>query len=121
MSDFTKGLYIGGMKPDELKLSEDCDVIFATYSLAHEGLDIPALDTLIMASPKSDIVQSVGRILRETTGKVNTPYIVDIVDAWGPFQYQYFKRTKYYKSAGFSFTQEQSETPLSGYAFQEEE
>ena len=121
VSDFTKGLYIGGMKPDELKLSEDCDVIFATYSLAHEGLDIPALDTLIMASPKSDIVQSVGRILRETTGKVNTPYIVDIVDAWGPFQYQYFKRTKYYKSAGFSFTQEQSETPLSGYAFQEEE
>ena len=123
---FTKGLYIGGMKPDELKLSEDCDVIFATYSLAHEGLDIPALDTLIMASPKSDIVQSVGRILRETTGKVNTPYIVDIVDIWGPFQYQFFKRTKYYKSAGFSFSEnerpERPEEPaLGGYAFQDEE
>jgi superfamily II DNA or RNA helicase len=127
-SDFTKGLYIGGMKPGELKLSEECDVIFATYSLAHEGLDIPALDTLIMASPKSDIVQSVGRILRETTGKVNTPYIVDIVDAWGPFQYQYFKRTKYYKSAGFSVSSEApSEAPSEaagivslGYAFIEE-
>lgn len=125
-SDFTKGLYIGGMKPEELKLSEDCDVIFATYSLAHEGLDIPALDTLIMASPKSDIVQSVGRILRETTGKVNTPYIVDIVDNWGPFQYQYFKRTKYYKSAGFSFSEpcnepEGPEEPgLGGYAFQDD-
>lgn len=122
--DFTKGLYIGGMKPDELKLSEECDVIFATYSLAHEGLDIPALDTLIMASPKSDIVQSVGRILRETVGKVNTPFIVDIVDAWGPFQYQYFKRTKYYKSAGFSFGPEKPEgpeRPVVGYAFQDEE
>lgn len=125
LGEFTKGLYIGGMKPDELKLSEECDVIFATYSLAHEGLDIPALDTLIMASPKSDIVQSVGRILRETTGKVNTPYIVDIVDAWGPFQYQYFKRTKYYKSAGFSFSEreassETKEVSLGGYAFQDE-
>jgi predicted helicase len=69
--------------------------------LAHEGLDIPVLDTLIMASPKSDIVQSVGRILRETVGKKNNPYIIDIVDMWGPFQYQFFKRSKYYKSAGF--------------------
>ena len=126
VGSFTKGLYIGGMKPDELKLSEECDVIFATYSLAHEGLDIPSLDTLIMASPKSDIVQSVGRILRETIGKVNTPYIVDIVDNWGPFQYQYFKRTKYYKSAGFSFeldtdTETTTDTnSLGEYAFQED-
>jgi predicted helicase len=95
------GLYIGGMKAEQLKESEACDAIFATYSLAHEGLDIPVLDTLIMASPKSDIVQSVGRILRETMGKKNNPYIIDIVDMWGPFQYQFFKRSKYYKSAGF--------------------
>jgi superfamily II DNA or RNA helicase len=120
------GLYIGGMKAEELKTSEQCDVILATYSLAHEGLDIPALDTLIMASPKSDIVQSVGRILRETIGKQNTPYVADVVDLWGPFQYQYYKRCKYYKSAGFSFNKgdkedkEDKEYKLQGYAFQEE-
>lgn len=101
IEDRTFGLYIGGMKAEQLKESEGCDAIFATYSLAHEGLDIPVLDTLIMASPKSDIVQSVGRILRETIGKKNNPYIIDIVDMWGPFQYQFFKRSKYYKSAGF--------------------
>lgn len=101
LEDRTFGLYIGGMKAEQLKESESCDAIFATYSLAHEGLDIPVLDTLIMASPKSDIVQSVGRILRETIGKKNNPYIIDIVDMWGPFQYQFFKRSKYYKSAGF--------------------
>lgn len=117
LKEFNPGLYMGGMKPDELKASEECDVILATYSLAHEGLDIPALDTLIMASPKSDIVQSVGRILRETIGKQNMPYVADIVDKWGPFEYQYFKRCKYYKSAGFSYT---TEPPLlGGYAFQE--
>lgn len=119
LQDFNPGLYIGGMKPNELKASEECDVILATYSLAHEGLDIPALDTLIMASPKSDIVQSVGRILRETLGKQNTPYVADIVDAWGPFEYQYFKRCKYYKSAGFSYSGEDTASHgLRGYAFQ---
>jgi len=108
-SSYSAGLYIGGMKPEELKESEQADVIFATYSLAHEGLDIPTLDTLIMASPKSDIVQSVGRILRETIGKSNTPLVLDIVDMWGPFKYQFFKRCKYYKSAGFSIKEEEEE------------
>jgi len=109
---YSSGLYIGGMKPEELKESEQTDVIFATYSLAHEGLDIPTLDTLIMASPKSDIVQSVGRILRETIGKSNTPLVLDIVDIWGPFQYQFYKRCKYYKSAGFSITLKEPEPPI---------
>ena len=106
----TFGLYIGGMKAEQLKESEECDAIFATYSLAHEGLDIPVLDTLIMASPKSDIVQSVGRILRETIGKKNNPYILDIVDMWGPFQYQFFKRSKYYKEAGFHIQKKSTES-----------
>lgn len=111
LEDRTFGLYIGGMKAEQLKESEECDTIFATYSLAHEGLDIPVLDTLIMASPKSDIVQSVGRILRETIGKKNNPYIIDIVDMWGPFQYQFFKRSKYYKSAGFHVSTTRAEEP----------
>ena len=104
------GLYIGGMKPHDLKRSEDCAVIFATFSLAYEGLDIPALDTLVLASPKSDIVQSVGRILRETKGKQNDPCVIDIIDQWGPFKYQYFKRSKYYKSTGFKIVGQTTET-----------
>lgn len=105
------GLYIGGMKPDELKRSEECSVIFATFSLAYEGLDIPALDTLILASPKSDIVQSVGRILRETKGKQNDPCVIDIIDQWGPFRYQFFKRAKYYKATGFKILGLQKKEP----------
>ena len=96
----TLGLYLGGMKSDELKYSETCDVILGTYSLAHEGLDIPSLDTLIMATPKSNIIQSVGRILRETPGKQNRPKIIDIIDQWGPFYAQYKKRCNYYSQLG---------------------
>jgi superfamily II DNA or RNA helicase len=112
---YTGGLYIGGMKPDDLKKSEEASVIFATFSLAYEGLDIPVLDTLILATPKSDIVQSVGRILRETEGKQNDPCVIDIIDEWGPFKYQFFKRSKYYKATGFHIKRDQPD--MSGYLF----
>lgn len=115
----TGGLYIGGMKPDDLKKSEEASVIFATFSLAYEGLDIPVLDTLILATPKSDIVQSVGRILRETKGKQNDPCVVDIIDQWGPFKYQFFKRSKYYKATGFCIQRDQPEDVVNGYLFVE--
>ena len=122
----TAGLYIGGMKPDALKESEEKQIIIATYSLAHEGLDIPKLDSLILASPKSDVVQACGRIMRETKGKLHEPYIVDIVDAVGPMMAQHSKRKQFYKKSGFQFhgkvkeIELAEETPsqeLSGYAF----
>jgi superfamily II DNA or RNA helicase len=96
------GLYIGGMKAEELAESETKSLIIGTFTLAHEGLDIPALDTLILSTPKSYIVQAVGRILRETPGKTNHPLVMDVVDHWGPFKGQYYKRQKYYKSTGFT-------------------
>ena len=65
----TSGLYMGGMKEEDLAESSKKQIIFATFSQAHEGLDIPTLDTVILATPKSDIVQSIGRIMRETKGK----------------------------------------------------
>lgn len=58
------------------------NLLFATYGLAKEGLDIPRLDRLILASPhrdKATIIQSVGRIERKFEGK-KTPIAYDIVD-----------------------------------------
>lgn len=120
--DYDVGLYIGGMKNHELMKSEKCKIIIATYSLAHEGLDIPTLDTLIMASPKVDITQSVGRILRETPGKLHDPLIIDIVDQWGCFISQFKKRMKVYKDTGFYVNQDKSrkdDKKLTGYQFVE--
>jgi superfamily II DNA or RNA helicase len=95
------GLYIGGMTEEELKKSEACSVIIATYGLATEGLDIPALDTLVLSTPKSDVVQASGRILRECLGKTNDPLIIDVVDHIGMFYAQFNKRKNYYLGAGF--------------------
>ena len=97
----TSGLYMGGMKEADLAESSKKRIIFATFSQAHEGLDIPTLDTVILATPKSDIVQSIGRIMRETKGKKNNPHIYDIFDQWAICHAMYKKRLKVYKQGGF--------------------
>ena len=74
-----------------------------TFSQAQEGLDIPVLDTIILASPKSDVKQAVGRILRETEGKTNYALILDIRDKWGLLSNMYYKRRALYKKSGFEF------------------
>ena len=61
----TFGYYVGGMKQKELKLSEKNHILLGTFTMASEGMDIPDLDSVIFASPKSDIRQSIGRILRK--------------------------------------------------------
>jgi superfamily II DNA or RNA helicase len=94
----TVGYYIGGMKETELKLSEGKQIIIATYSMASEGLDIKTLSTLVMATPRTDIEQSVGRILRE---KHNDPIIVDIIDGHEPFKNQWCKRKAFYKKENY--------------------
>ena len=61
----SRGFYVGGMKPDQLRESQEKDIILATFSMAAEGMDIPKLDTVILGSPKSDVEQSVGRVFRK--------------------------------------------------------
>lgn len=118
------GLYMGQMKQSELEESEKKQVIIATYSLAHEGLDIPKLDSLIMATSKGDVVQAVGRILRETPGKMHEPYVIDVVDNLAPMMNQYRKRALFYKKSGFSFEDKPVETEeltkLNSYSFVED-
>lgn len=87
------GYYIGGMKANDLKESESKKLILATYQMAAEALDIKSLTTLILATPKTDIVQACGRILRE---KHDNPLIIDIVDTHDVFKRQFEKRKKFY-------------------------
>jgi superfamily II DNA or RNA helicase len=101
LGDALSGLYVGGMKEAELALSAEKRVVVATFQLAQEGLDIPVLDTVILSTPKSDITQSIGRIMRETKGKLNDPLIYDVADHWSVFHAMYRKRCKIYAEGGF--------------------
>ena len=94
----TVGYYVGGMKEPALKKSESCQIIIATYAMASEALDIKTLTTLVLATPKTDIVQAVGRILRV---KHERPLVIDIVDSHDVFLSQWQKRRKYYMSNNY--------------------
>ena len=89
------GFYVGGMKEKDLKLSETKKVLLGTYSMSSEGMDIPSLNTLILASPKSDIEQSIGRIQRKAHEL--TPKIYDIIDNFSTFGNQKNKRLALYR------------------------
>ena len=89
----TVGYYIGGMKEKDLKISEGKKVVVATYAMASEGLDIKTLSSLIMATPKSNVEQCIGRILRT---KHERPLVIDIVDQHELFHKQWLKRKRFY-------------------------
>jgi len=95
------GFYVGGMKQKELQATEEKQIVLATYAMAAEALDIKTLNTLVMVSPKTDIIQSVGRILRTRgSGKL----IVDVIDTHDVFQNQWKKRRAYYKKCGYGIS-----------------
>jgi len=66
--------------------------------MAAEALDIKTLSILVMATPKTDITQSVGRILRI---KHENPIIVDIIDTHQMFQNQWKLRKRFYKKSNY--------------------
>lgn len=93
------GKYVGGMKQQLLDESLKCKIIVGTYSMIEEGFDCKALDTLIMATPKIDIEQTVGRILRKSPEeRIIAPLVIDIWDMFGNFKNKGFTRIKFYKA-----------------------
>lgn len=76
--------------------------LFASYQLAKEGLDIPRLERLYMATPQKDyavIVQSVGRIERRFEDK-EAPVCIDFVDDIAYLVKAYKKRCTTYRKKG---------------------
>jgi superfamily II DNA or RNA helicase len=95
--------YTGDCKPKERKEAEDnADIIFGTFHMAQEGLDIPRLNTVILATPKKDVVQAVGRILRKelSNGDIR-PLIIDISDNVSIFPNQMNVRERFYEQSEY--------------------
>ena len=104
----TVGYYVGGMKEKDLKVTEGRRIVLATYAMAAEALDIKTLSTLVMATPKTDIEQSVGRILR---AKGQNPIVVDILDSHEYLKRQWNTRRLFYKKCNYRITS----TDIDGY------
>lgn len=82
--------------------------LFASYSISKEGLDIPRLDRLFMATPEkfsSVIIQSIGRIARTYSGK-REPIAYDFVDEKIGFcKRAYKERCKHYRKVNACISQ----------------
>lgn len=81
--------------------------LFATYSLAKEGLDIPRLERLYMVTPQKDyavVTQAIGRIARTFDGK-GDPICFDFVDNIGYCQKSYKKRCTTYRKNNCYFVE----------------
>lgn len=92
------GYYVGGMTQEQLNISAEKQIILATFQLASEGFNVPTLNTLILASPISDIQQSLGRILREKPEQRKyKPLCIDIFDEFSVFFRKGMSRIRYYK------------------------
>jgi hypothetical protein len=87
---------IGGQKEQERQWANRGHIVFAMYSVASDGLNIPHLDCLVYATPRSDVEQSCGRILRSCSEK-NVPLIVDVVDDGERSLQQWYRRRAYYR------------------------
>jgi len=108
------GYYVGGMKEIDLKNTETKQIILASYAMASEGLDIPSLNAEFLITPKTDIVQTVGRILR-SKHLITKPVIYDFVDNHGVFQRQWLKRKAFYKKQNYKIVKTTSVEYTSDY------
>jgi len=100
---YSSGFYLGGMKEKDLQETETKDVILGTFMMASEGFDCKyPLDTIFLTSPKSNIEQAVGRILRqEAKDRKFTPLIYDIADDFSLFAKQKLKRVAFYNKNNY--------------------
>ena len=77
-------------------------ILFASFGLAKEGLDIPRLDRLYLVSPQKDyavVTQSIGRIARKADGKTDA-VCYDYVDDIQFCENQFKRRKTHYRKAG---------------------
>jgi superfamily II DNA or RNA helicase len=119
---YTTGYYIGGLSREKLSESEKKQIILGTYHMASEGMDIPSLNTLILASPISSIEQSIGRIQRKKPeDREYNPLCIDIVDTFSMFESKGKTRMRYYKSRQYNVINEKKESKEIKYNYIEEE
>ncbi len=109
---FTFGLFLGGMKLEDLNHTRTCSVILATYKAFGEGISEKDLDTILLTTPKKFIghlendgtskkesgklEQIIGRIFRKEHIERH-PMIVDFRDNFSIYRNQSKQRSIFYK------------------------
>ena len=109
------GMYTGHT-PDAHRASElRKPVVLCTYQMANEGLDKTEADTVVMGTPKANVVQCIGRIQRPCNTK-QPPLVLDVADCVSVFVQMRFKRQRLYSKEKYE-VQVLEETSAEGSFF----
>ena len=94
------GLYVGNMPQSHLDLTCKKQVILGIYNLCQKAFNLKKLNTLIITTPRAEIQQIEGRILRKEHD-IN-PIILDMADWWShTFKNQWRTRLGYFQSRDY--------------------
>jgi superfamily II DNA or RNA helicase len=97
------GYYIGGMTAEGRDEAATKKIVLATFAMAAEGMNIRALNTVALVTPKSRIEQAVGRIFRlKKEERTFHPIIFDVLDGHDILYPQYRKRLQFYEQCGYN-------------------
>lgn len=116
---------------EELEEAERARLLLVTFQMAEEALDIPPVDTVVLASPSGDVAQAVGRgrrfcVPQSEGGKIpletcehfcpwkagackgKSPLVVvDIVDSMVPVSERRYRwRGAYYRDEGYKVSEQ---------------
>lgn len=99
----TISYYIGGMKEEVREAgAATANILLASYAMASEAMNIKTLNTVILASPRKQVEQSTGRILRiRADQRTVPPMIIDIIDNHSMYLGQWRKRLAYYRKCTY--------------------
>ncbi len=101
-SDIRSSLFYGKTKKAERSAAMKAQVIFSSYKMASEAMDIPSLSVVALVTGKKNIEQAIYRGIR---GKYQLfdPVILDFRDNFGLWYNYWKKRAAFYKQEGFEF------------------
>jgi superfamily II DNA or RNA helicase len=96
--------YVGGLKQHERETAKKARVVLATYKMVMTGTNVPHWDSLAFGTPRADIRQTLGRILRFMSGK-KQPVALDLLDYDKILQGFYMSRLAQYYAVGAQVVQ----------------
>lgn len=92
--------YVGSLTKTQRDKATKARVIFATYKMGDTGTNVPSIDAVLLASPRANVEQTVGRGLRILPGK-KQPVVIDFVDSkCSMFKNWAAKRLRFYTRIG---------------------
>lgn len=98
------GLYVGGLNERQRETQAHKPIVLTTYAMTAEATNYPHWTYCIMGTPKANVAQIVGRVIREKDGK-KTPGVFDPVDGGNQVLLNFAsKRAKWYQSIGAKIT-----------------